>query len=247
MARPDAPSDEPYRARVKICGLTSVDDARRVLDAGPDAVGINMVAGPRQVTADVAGAIVSAITTAASSGDKPTPCPVLLARVTDDRLDDEVERVIQQAGVQWLQLYGEVTARAIRSQLDAGRRPVPVVRVGGEDFAASFDEVLEACGRHRPPAVLLDAYHRDKLGGTGQPFRWSWVVEARERGRLDGWPPIVLAGGLNPQNVAQAVQAVRPWAVDVSSGVEADPGRKDPVKVAEFIRNARNAVPQGSA
>jgi len=229
--------------RVKICGITSVQDARIALEAGADAVGVNMVAGPRQVAVEGAAAILSATrTSTGSSRDASRPCPVVLARVADERLADEVEQVIRQAEVRWLQLYGDVTAWVIRSQVEADLKPVPVVRVADEDFASPFNRLLDACGADRPAAVLLDAYHRDKLGGTGEPFRWSWVADARDRGQLDGWPPIVLAGGLTPKNVAEAIQTVRPWAVDVGSGVEASPGRKDPAKVAGFVRNARHAL-----
>jgi len=229
--------------RVKICGITSIQDARIALEAGADAIGVNMVAGPRRVTAEVATAIISSVGTVTdSTRDASGPCPVVLASVADGRLDDAVEQVVRQTKVRWLQLYGDVTASVIRSQVQADLKPVPVVRVADEGFAVPVNRLLAACGADRPAAVLLDAYHRDKLGGTGEPFRWSWVTDVRDRGELDGWPPIVLAGGLTPENVAQAIRTVGPWAVDVSSGVEASPGRKDPAKVDGFVRNARNAL-----
>jgi phosphoribosylanthranilate isomerase len=225
---------EPNLVWIKICGITSVQDARLAVKAGADAIGVNMVAGPRRVEAGSAVEIISAAA--------PKACPVVLAMVDDGRLDRDAERVIDRCGVHWVQLYGDVTPSALVAQLEAGRQPMPVIRVTNEDFADSFGALLDACGECRPPAVLLDAYHRDRLGGTGEPFRWSWVVEARSRGRLQGWPPIVLAGGLSPDNVAEAIRAVHPWGVDVSSGVEASPGRKDPSKVAAFIEMARRTL-----
>ncbi len=239
MDSPDSSGATPS-VRIKICGLTSVDDARLALEAGADALGVNMVAGPRQVDPQTACAILEATTAWRDSHPSvPGPAAVLLARVSEGGLSDEVEQVVRHTSVRWLQLYGEVTGPAVGAQLDLGRRPVPVVRVADEGFAASFNALLGDCGDRRPAAVVLDAYHREKLGGTGEPFCWSWVVQARQRGELDGWPPIVLAGGLNPDNVADAVRTVRPWAVDVSSGVEAEPGRKDPARLADFIRNVR--------
>jgi len=238
MGRSDAIHDGPVRVRVKICGITSVEDARGALDAGADLLGVNMVAGPRQVTADLAGEIIEAVTANADPSGA-SRWPVVLARVTDGRLDEAVERVLIETGARWLQLYGDVTADAIRAMRRAGRQPVVVVRVTDADFAASFSGLLAECGDDQPAAVVLDAYRRGQLGGTGETFCWSWVVEARRAGLLDGWPPIILAGGLTPENVARAVRTVRPWAVDVSSGVEADPGRKDPRKLADFVRNAR--------
>lgn len=228
---------------VKICGITSVGDAELALKSGADAVGLNMVAGPRRVTADVAGEILSTISVAGKAVRQP--CSVLLAKITAGRLDDDVEEVVAAHQVRWIQLYGDVTPSVIGSQNRAGRSPVPVIRVADEGFAADFSTFLAECGDDKPPAVVMDAYHRDKLGGTGEPFRWSWVVAARERGELDGWPPIVLAGGLNPGNISRAVQVIRPWAVDVSSGVEASPGRKDPIKLRDFIAQAQAGLGQG--
>ncbi|MBN1342898.1 MAG: phosphoribosylanthranilate isomerase [Phycisphaerae bacterium] len=243
MATPTNQSGDPSYVRVKVCGVTSVEDAHMALVAGADAIGVNMVSGPRRVPADLARRIISAVAASKETGeDRPRPMPVLLVELSEGRLSPDVEDVLGHAQVLWLQLYGEVGASDIRSLVETGRHPVLVARVSSEDFAARVNETLRACGTACPTAVLLDAYHRDKLGGTGETFRWSWVTEARVAGDLDGWPLLILAGGLNPSNVARAVRAVRPWAVDVSSGVEASPGRKDPAKVAAFIRNVRSAL-----
>ena len=218
---------------IKICGITRVEDARLAADAGADAVGVNMVAGPRRVGPADATQILSGI--------PPGVCPVVLARVSDDRLDPDAEQVIAACGVSWVQLYGDVTASAIASQLESNRRPIVVVRVGDEHFAQSFDHLLRACGQHAPSAVLLDARHGGHLGGTGQPFPWHWVTQARRCGQLQNWPPILLAGGLTSENVTEAVRIVQPWGVDVSSGVESAPGRKDLARLAAFVRIARAA------
>ncbi len=90
----------------------------------------------------------------------------------------------------------------------------------------------------RPGAILLDTAHENKLGGTGQSFNWHWIAEARAAGELAGLPPIILAGGLTPDNVADAIRIAQPYAVDVSSGVEVvgKPGIKDPIKMRDFIQ-----------
>ena len=103
--------------------------------------------------------------------------------------------------------------------------------------------VLIGVERYCPRAILLDAASPSQLGGTGQSFNWHWIAEAREAGELDGLPPIILAGGLNPDNVAEAIRIARPYAVDVSSGVEVPgkPGIKDPIKMRDFIQAVHGA------
>src|SRR6185369_13376000 len=94
-----------------------------------------------------------------------------------------------------------------------------------------------------PDALLLDTASKSALGGTGESFNWNWIAEAREAGELNGLPPIILAGGLTPDNVAEAIRIARPYAVDVSSGVEVPgkPGIKDPLKIRDFIQAAKSA------
>ncbi len=234
MTQPGSQSD-PSHVCIKVCGVTSPEDALLVIRAGADALGVNMVAGPRRVSTEEAIEIVSGVVAGAAE-----VCPVLLAKVTDGRLSEEVECVVAETGIRWLQLYGACDAPTIRKLLQRGLRPVPVVRMANEDSLTSFHAFLRQAGKFRPPAVLLDAHHPEKLGGSGATFPWSWVSEAQRRGELAEWPRIVLAGGLNPDNVAAAVRTVRPWAVDVSSGVEESPGKKDRDKVMAFVRHARS-------
>jgi phosphoribosylanthranilate isomerase len=117
--------------------------------------------------------------------------------------------------------------------------PVPV------KDRASISELLGTLQRlfMNPGALVLDTAVPGHLGGTGQSFNWHWIAEARAAGELDGLPPIILAGGLNPDNVADAIRIARPWAVDVSSGVEVPgkPGIKDPFRMRDFIQAVRAA------
>jgi phosphoribosylanthranilate isomerase len=117
---------------------------------------------------------------------------------------------------------------------------IKAFRVRGADFADQIDQWLSGvpAGVKRP-CVLLDAYDKSARGGTGKTFNWELVVEARRAGRLEEAGPVILAGGLNPDNVAEAVRKVRPWGVDVASGVEVSPGRKDFAAVEAFIERAQ--------
>lgn len=103
--------------------------------------------------------------------------------------------------------------------------------------AGSLNLIEEALRKRRPQAIHLDTYHKDKMGGSGETFNWELAIEAKARFDL----PLILSGGLTPENVAEAIARVQPYAVDVSSGVEAEPGRKDPEKLKAFCRAVRTA------
>lgn len=204
--------------------------------AGADALGLNFVGGPRQIDPDQAAAILSAL--------PAFVMPVALVRLERGRVPDELIEVLGQFWVSHVQLYGEISSGSLAMLANEGFRTLPVVSVRDEQFADTVNEWLSRMGGHKPAAVVLDAYDPERLGGTGKAFRWQWVTAAAAAGRLADWPPIILAGGLNPENVAEAVAAVRPYGVDVSSGVEIDgsPGRKDIRKVHAFVQNARVAA-----
>ena len=201
--------------RVKICGITSAEDAAAAVDAGADALGVVFAPGtPRYVAPDAAAEILAAV-------------PPLVATVgvfVDHPLED-VLRIISVLGLHAVQLHGQEPAAYSR------RIPVPVIRALRVRDAASLHP-LETYPAH---AFLLDAYVEGLPGGTGTPISWDLALRAK------GGKPVILSGGLRPETVAQAVRLVRPYGVDVSSGVEASPGRKDHRKVREFIVNVRQA------
>ena len=120
---------------------------------------------------------------------------------------------------------------------------MPVLAVRGTDFVEQAREWIGDGRQPRSAAIILDTYDPQKAGGTGTPFRWEWVTAARDAGQLANWPPIFLAGGLRPENVVDAIRAVRPYGVDVSSGVEGSgaASRKDAAMMKEFVQNARRA------
>jgi phosphoribosylanthranilate isomerase len=221
---------------VKICGITTPDDARAAAEAGAHAIGLNFVGGPRQITPDQASEILELL--------PPMVTPVALVRLEGGRLSDPLVELLAQHWVSHLQLYGELTAGSLAVLIRDGFRPMPVVPVRDNAFAQTAVTWMSGPSAIRPVAIVLDAYDPDAEGGTGRTFRWDWVNEARAAGQLDRWPSIFLAGGLKPGNVGEAIRAVRPYGVDVSSGVELEgkPGRKDSEKLRRFVAEAMMAA-----
>ena len=200
--------------RVKICGITRLEDALHAINAGADALGLVFYdKSPRHVSALQAAAICAAL-------------PPFITRVGlfVDASADFVKSVLQTVPLDLLQFHGDETP-AYCAQF--GKPYLKAVRVQAATdllkYAADFDA---ACG------LLLDAYVPGVPGGTGESFDWKLIPANFPK-------PVVLSGGLTPTNVRGAVQQTRPWAVDVSSGVELSKGIKDPHQVAQFIANAK--------
>lgn len=204
------------RTRIKICGITSVDDALRCAEAGADAVGLVFYPpSPRNVTLERAAEIARAL---------PPFVPAVALFV--DPTPSEVEAVLERCPVGALQFHGDEPPELCER---FGRPYLKALRVRRQvDLLESLRPYEAASG------WLLDAFHEGAYGGTGTVFDWDLVPSGLPR-------PVVLSGGLTPENVAEAVRRVRPWAVDVSSGVEAAKGIKDPARVAAFIAGVRNA------
>ena len=204
------------RTRVKICGITCPEDGLLAADFGADAIGLVFVAAsPRAVSPARAAEVVAAL-------------PPFITRVGlfVDAAAAEVEAVLGRVAVDLLQFHGDESAAYCRQ---FGRPYLKAVSMRpGRDVAAYMTEYPDAAG------FLLDAYHPAVAGGSGEGFDWERVPAQRPRA-------IVLAGGLHAGNVADAVRRVRPFGVDVSSGVEASKGIKDATKMAEFIRGVQRA------
>ncbi|MGC2518544.1 MAG: phosphoribosylanthranilate isomerase [Burkholderiales bacterium] len=204
------------RTRVKICGITRTEDAQAAAAHGADAIGLVFyLPSPRYVTLDQARAIVGG-----------TPVFVATVAVFVNPSREEVEQVIRECGVTLLQFHGdespEFCAGFSRPYIKAAR-----IRPGLD--------LLKYLSPHAAArAWMLDAFHDDLWGGTGGAFDWSLVPERPAR-------PIILSGGLTADNVANAIRRVGPYAVDVSSGVEASKGIKHAAKIAAFISGVRNA------
>lgn len=202
--------------KVKICGITNAADALAATEAGADALGFVFSQQSTRRLTIAAAAILT----------REVPAHVLKVGVFVDATEDYVREAIEQCGLNIVQLHGNETPDYCT------HFPVMVVKAFRIRDAAS----LEQLPAYRTDAWLLDAYHPSKPGGTGERFDWSLAAQAQGFGR-----PIFLAGGLTPENVAEAVRQVNPFAVDVSSGVESAPGKKDPARVREFIEAAKKA------
>jgi phosphoribosylanthranilate isomerase len=212
---------------VKICGLTRVDEALACVEAGADWLGLNFhPPSPRFVSVQQARQIVASL-----------PRDDVAVGLFVNRPVDEVARLADEAGVRIIQLHGDEPPEHLRA-LDRFRI-VRAFRLGGVDDVARLRDYLsraEALGRP-PDAVLVDASVMGQFGGTGA------LVSEDLLSLLPPLPRLILAGGLTPANVAARIAQVSPWMVDAASGVESLPGRKDPAKVAAFIREARSATP----
>ena len=203
--------------RVKICGVTTPDAARIAADAGADAVGLNFYSqSPRLISPQVAASIVRAL--------PPFTAPVGVF----------VNKPMRQATAIAFQLG----LRAIQTVDDEPRFEdsfpfafIPTFRVKRAD---DLDAIRQFVSQHKPSAVLIDSHVPGQMGGTGVTAPWHLLVG------FDPGVPLILAGGLTPDNVADAIRTVKPWAVDVASGVESAPGVKDPAKVKAFLDAVRS-------
>jgi len=200
--------------KVKICGITNLVDGLAAAEAGADALGFVFYdQSPRRISVEAASALIRQL----------PPC-VTKVGVFVNAPEDLVVRAVRECGLNLLQFHGDETPEYC---LQFGLMSMKAFRVRD---AASMQALLN----YHTEAWLLDAYSPDTPGGSGETFNWDLAREAQSWGR-----PIFLAGGLTPDNVAEAIRRARPYAVDVSSGVEAAPGRKDPARIKAFIEAAR--------
>jgi phosphoribosylanthranilate isomerase len=201
--------------RVKICGITSAEDALAAVEAGADALGFVFVPGtPRLVHPETAERIVAGL-----------PPFVTAVGVFVDQPLEEVLRIAARCNLQAVQLHGD--------EPEAFSRRIPLKVIKAVRVREAPD--LRPIATYPAHAFLLDAFVEGQAGGTGTPISWDLAVQAK------GHAPIILSGGLRPETVGLAVRRVRPYGVDVSSGVEMRPGRKDHQKVREFIAAVRQA------
>jgi phosphoribosylanthranilate isomerase len=200
--------------KVKICGITNAPDALAAVKAGADLLGFMFYeASPRNISLHTAAEIARLL-----------PPFVVKVGVFVDADEDLVMRAIGDCSLNLLQFHGDETPEYCAQ---FGLMSMKAFRI--RDV-----ESLTALPAYPTEAWLLDAFVKGKPGGTGEKFNWNLALEAKKFGK-----PIFLAGGLTPANVAAAIEKVQPYGVDVSSGVEASPGKKDPAKVKAFIKAAK--------
>jgi phosphoribosylanthranilate isomerase len=203
--------------RVKICGITNLADAQTAVEAGADALGFNFYdKSPRFVTIQRAAEIT-----------KQIPPFVMRVGVFVNAPEEFVLRAIAEAGLTMLQFHGDEPPEFC---VQFGLMSMKAFRIRDEKSLAELP-------KFQTDAYLLDAFSPEARGGTGEKFNWDLAVEAQKFGK-----PIFLAGGLTPENVADAVRKVNPFGVDVASGVESSPGKKDPAKVKAFIAAAKSVA-----
>ncbi len=203
---------------VKIEGLRSPADAVEIAKMGADAIGLVFADSPRQVTVAQAAEIVKAL-----------PAGMATIGVFVNASVEDINAVIAETGINYVQLHGDEQPNVVP------RISVPCIkafRIRDAASVAAISDWVKAAGDNLF-AVLLDAYDPSSRGGTGKQFNWKLAAG------LDCGRPLILAGGLNPCNIRQAVETVKPWGVDAASGVESSPGVKDMAKVAAFIRAVR--------
>ncbi len=200
------------RIRVKICGITRAEDARAAVDAGADAIGLVFhPASPRHVSVEQAAAIAATV-----------PPFVTVVALLVNAGEELVVSVLEQVRPGLLQFHGDEDEATCRQY---GMPYIKAIRM-----APQLDLVAEASRFPSARGILTDAWSPHAYGGTGERFDWSRLPATLDK-------PLILAGGLNPENIAAAVRQVQPWAVDVSGGVESAPGIKDAARIGAFISN----------
>jgi len=199
--------------KIKICGITNIEDALFAAEAGADALGfVFYEKSPRYVSSETVKKIVSML-----------PPFVTTVGLFVNAGGEAIETTVRLSGINVIQLHGDETPE------ECDFAPHPVIKAVRVKDAGS----LAGVERYPVSALLLDAWNDRQYGGTGESFNWQLARN------LTGQLPIILAGGLNPDNVAEAIRVVAPYAVDVSSGAEISPGKKDHDKIRKFIQQVR--------
>jgi len=212
---------------VKVCGITTIEDALMAIEAGADMLGFNFYPpSPRYITPDSCAAIIANIH---ERGKSVTNVGVFVNASVE-----EIQTTLNECKLNLAQLHGDEGEDML---VALGKRAFKAVRP--KDASAAQQAVDNLICREQPPYLLLDAHHKNLYGGTGETGNWALANDVVAQ------VPILLAGGLNPDNVTEAIQKVQPWGVDVASGVESSPGSKDHAKTTAFIAAAKKEFMQG--
>ncbi len=205
--------------KVKVCGITNIADALLAAESGADAIGfIFYKPSPRYIAPELARDIIDRL-----------PPFINSVAVFVDEDEKRLKDIIDLCSIDTIQLHGDESPGFCER---FKQKVIKTIRVQGEESLRDLD-------RYRVSAFLLDTYRENIPGGTGRSFDWDLAIGVRRYG------PIILAGGLTPENVADAIRKVRPYGVDVSSGVEKSPGKKDADKLKRFIERVRKADDTG--
>lgn len=212
---------------VKICGITTLVDAIAAVDAGADMLGFNFYEpSSRYITPQSCVKIISALKSSGRS--------VINVAVFVNRSPENVRKILSDCSLDLAQLHGDESPENLAA---LGNLAFKAIRPS--DHSTAQQALDEYVHRNQSPHMLIDAHHKSMYGGTGKTSNWEIAQ------RLGAQVPILLAGGLNPNNVAEAIQNVRPWGVDVASGVESSPGIKDHAKITAFICASKPEISKG--
>lgn len=197
--------------KIKICGIKTIEDALAAMDAGADLIGFNFYPrSPRYIDPGQCRDIMAVMRKYSH---------IIYVGVFVNASVDDVRATLETAALTLAQLHGDETSQMVRS-------------LEGKAFKAfrGIPQSLDGFARNDAPALLVDASVKGVYGGTGETADWSAATALAQQ------YPLLLAGGLTPENVREAVQRVRPWGVDVASGVESTPGKKDPIRMRSFVQ-----------
>jgi phosphoribosylanthranilate isomerase len=198
--------------KIKVCGITNQQDASLAVALGVDALGFIFAQSPRQVNPEKAKDIISTL-----------PPFVQAVGVFVNEAPGRIREIMQRCRLDLIQLHGNETPDVCNELMP---QSIKAFQLKDE---SSLDIITPYCGKTR--AFLFDTYSKDKRGGTGKTFDWDLAIRGKELG-----VPVILSGGLNHANIEKAVSTVKPYAVDVNSGIEESPGKKDPVLMKELIK-----------
>ena len=201
--------------KIKICGTTDLKDALAAAEAGADAVGFVFAQSPRRITPKKAKEIISKL-----------PPFISAVGVFVNQRPKIINKIIKTCGLNYVQLHGDETPA------DCRKIKGKVIKA----FRVKDKKSLKAISRYSVSAVLLDTFSPEKYGGTGKAFNWELAVKAKKFGM-----PVILAGGLGTGNLLKAIRKVKPFAVDVSSGIESRPGKKDGRMLRKAVEIARRS------
>ncbi len=205
---------------IKICGITNIDDARAAIDAGADALGFNFYPpSPRYISPEDARELIEQL-----------PDSVLTVGVFVNEGTESLKNIAARAGIAAVQLHGDESPRYSR-ELAASYEVIKVLAVA-DDFNPQVAQAYEV------QAIMLDTRHKTLRGGTGRAFDWSVASQVNQL-----VPKLFLAGGLSPENIEEAIELVRPFAVDACSALEDSPGRKNRQRMRAFVEKARGVKP----
>jgi phosphoribosylanthranilate isomerase len=199
---------------IKICGITNIEDGLKAASFGVHALGFIFASSPRRVEPAIVKKIILAL-----------PKTLLKVGIFVNEEETEIQRVAKYCGLNALQFHGEESPEYCQKFFHPVFKAISI-----RDL-----ESLKDMEKYHDVSILLDTYSPVQAGGTGSPFLWEIALKAKEK------RDFILSGGLSPGNVGEAIKKVRPWGVDVCSGVETTPGKKDLLKMAEFVKEVKKA------